>query len=84
MQIDVYFTSLTQYDPNQPTFLPAKLCDRCLNLEYFQLTGARPMSNNGHFIFQSKIKKYLRLLLPLSSIHMKIRASYYTFINKYK
>lgn len=57
MQIDVYFTSLTQYDPNQPTFLPAKLCDRCLNLEYFQVTGARPMSNNGHFIFQSKIKK---------------------------
>ena len=61
MQINVHFTFLSQYDPNQPIFLLAKLRCRCLSLEYFQLAGARSMSFyiQGHFISWNKSHKQL-------------------------
>ena len=61
MQINVHFTFLSQYDPNQPIFLLAKLHCRCLSLEYFQLAEATSMSFyiQGHFLFWNKNHKQL-------------------------
>lgn len=82
MQIDVHFTSFSQYDPNQPIFCWQNRVANVSAWNISSLLELDPCQIKGIYILTQNCKQ---LLAPFTHVKYlnKMRESYYTFINEH-